>query len=622
MLIIRLYCYDSSIGKRCDNCFESDVRLLSCKGCGKMFYCDKTCQTIDWASVHASECNLDYFKNPPKTDAPKIEYLRPYVIRLWAHLRRNPAKYLQPFLLYNGNIATFTDVLNREEGPFKDTLIETLAEEMSLALQKEGVPESECPKELLRKLGLVWSMYSYPIPMEGDTCYIGTGIYIQPLAFTHSCAPTAFTNFHDLGFMEIRAIAPIPKGTQPTISLFHSYSHINFTQRSVHLVTLHRIHCKCLICNAERANGDLINYTRLRNLMEGQLYARTYEEYLCMHNELLPMLRRIYYEFDPRITFRFVNAVINLNKLQAPYGLMERVLDEAEAHLLITKGKHHYDYGMVERERETARYIEQERRRFAIENQRKQKLAGKSKAERSTYVKDERDVDEIVRELEGTGDSKKDSSSEDQSKCKGKKKRKRNNNKNKKQTDQKNGQEAGNDIKERECKEPEEDHNISKADDDHSKGILEGDKESKAKKRRERKKRTKEKNTSNCECDSQSQVVSEVSLEGVHDVETEIDEVESSNDQSGSSRNANDQNNDHEVLDAQQLRTEAYRRKNISRNKDILRDEVGKVKANNNPYPTPEEMEEMYRLLDEIAPSVEFNFKNKPSGRILKIKVE
>jgi hypothetical protein len=187
---------------------------------------------------------------------------------------------------------------------------------------------------------------AFSILDEHESERIGTGVYIEPSTFNHSCKPNAFYWIKGTE-MQIRAFGPIPEGQDPTISYISS--HMNREDRRKVLLERYHFICSCEKC---ASHGDVdIDYDNLNSILttlKDPVTAMTlsWSQLYRMHEKVVPLLENIYHKYDDRITNQFKRMVgYGLERESGVHkGQLKELIAEAEDRLFTTYGVEHPDY--------------------------------------------------------------------------------------------------------------------------------------------------------------------------------------------------------------------------------------------------------------------------------------
>jgi len=347
----------SQKGLICDGCFnfkapKERCSLKRCVGCTFMYYCSRDCQKEDWKNGHKIECGSKTFKNSFE-DKRSVEF-RCQLIRGLAVLKLNPEMATKEFPVFDGTTRCFNDLSTHvkysESSPIHQVCVQLAQEVTAEGLGHEDLKGNKI--NILKMAGIL-ATHAFAIYNKGETAKLGLGIYIEPSIFNHSCRPNA--KFSTKGTrMEIRALAPIKKGEEPFISFIAR--HMDKKDRRA-LLKSRNLDCHCNLCETEEDGA--VDYQKLNDLIDffnlgvaGMPTSNTWKQILAKHEEVIEMMKKIYNEYDDRVTNQYgrvVYTLINLGKCNLNYPKIKEVVDRARIQLKITYGEDHTDYEQFER---------------------------------------------------------------------------------------------------------------------------------------------------------------------------------------------------------------------------------------------------------------------------------
>jgi hypothetical protein len=230
-----------------------------------------------------------------------------------------------------------------------------LCKEIVKNLNNEPAFKEYNPNNLLNyfiKLSGIFKTNAFCIYNEDKTVPIGAGIYIETSVFDHSCKPTAF--FSTSGTkMQIRAIGDVLSNQKPFIS--YILAHTGKEARQKFLKQRYNFECKC-----ERCENDIeernVNFDRIAQLLDSQSSQETtcgsWRIVLKVHNELLRNFRKLYHEYDERITNQYYWTFSVISKLssEVPKKVLNSISLETRDHLQTTYGSDYVECKKFEKQ--------------------------------------------------------------------------------------------------------------------------------------------------------------------------------------------------------------------------------------------------------------------------------
>ena len=303
-----------------------------------MEYCGRECQKEDWKSGHKHECQSLAFKT---YDGLNLE-LKYQLFRIWARLKE-PGLGDKPCLLYDGSTRTFNSLLSHANKHMDNPRLVIECQRIVSALSLE---DPSVTLELFVNYFGTLQTNAFSILDEHESERIGTGVYIEPSVFNHSCKPTAFYWIHGTE-MQVRAFGPIPHGEEPCIS--YIASHMDREERRKVLLERYNFECHCSKCEIQ-TDADIdydnlnSNLTTLKDPVT--MMQLSWNQMFEMHEKVVPLLEKIYHKYDDRITNQYKRMVdyALARQHQIPKGQLTQLIQETEHRLFITYGPDHPDY--------------------------------------------------------------------------------------------------------------------------------------------------------------------------------------------------------------------------------------------------------------------------------------
>ena len=320
-----------------------------------MFYCNKTCQSKDWKIGHQLECHSVFFKSDSPIFPAAIQDFKYRILRLFFLLRAKPKLSQKQYKIYDGTSRCFENLLSHHKHVKEDSEFVRLCNEIVGNLKKETICKNDEANELMEHLLTLSGIFktnAFCIYNEDKTERLGAGVYIETSVFDHSCKPTAF--FVECGTqMQIRAIGPIRVNETPLIS--YILAHNDRETRQTILKQRYNFACHCERCENPIAEKD-IDFDRMSQLLESQSHfaesETNWKVVLKTHNELVQNFRKMYHEYDERITnqFYWIFTVLVSKKSEIPNKVFDNLVQETRSRLLTTYGSQYIDYKNFEKQ--------------------------------------------------------------------------------------------------------------------------------------------------------------------------------------------------------------------------------------------------------------------------------
>ena len=241
-------------GTRCDGCFR---KLDKRKGpmvcdCKFAYFCSADCRTAD--ALHSEECRILQRRGKcPTSDIAR------YVLRAVLKIRSGG---LSEADLVPGNpeprhffhlVDHFDDIL--EHSGHRRNLIEDIYTEILDFMGEEEAPD---PDYFLTIYGRI-AVNSFSIIDGTEQDSIGSGLYLGPSIFDHSCVPNAAASFLPDRTIVIRALEDFPE--RDYSKFFITYIDLmDFTgHRRNHLKTNYYFLCQCPRCSDDKSDRDMFS---------------------------------------------------------------------------------------------------------------------------------------------------------------------------------------------------------------------------------------------------------------------------------------------------------------------------------------------------------------------------
>jgi SET and MYND domain-containing protein len=186
-------------GFHCDWCTETKS-LKKCSRCKFVFYCSKECQKSDW-EFHKIECKgISSISPQVPTDTVRL-ILRLLVNKTMANKMVLPRGMKWGLDLLTTNAPRYSEEL-KEILSHQIMGVKILTQDSSISFKMEDAFEIACK--------LVSNTFSL-LNWEMNT--IGSGVYLMPSLFNHSCNPNVIAIFDGFN-LKLRTIRPVESGHQ------------------------------------------------------------------------------------------------------------------------------------------------------------------------------------------------------------------------------------------------------------------------------------------------------------------------------------------------------------------------------------------------------------------------
>ncbi|XP_064458542.1 histone-lysine N-methyltransferase SMYD3-like isoform X2 [Ornithodoros turicata] len=229
-------------GILCDHCLNRQEKLLRCSRCKITYFCDRSCQVAAWPD-HKVECTR-LKEVAPKVPSPAARQFAKILVKL---KERSPTEITESIFTQK---RSFHDLMSNVEHIEKDP--ERMEQFMQLwctvrtFIGEEWLPPVEMGLEIFGKM--VINSYSICDYHNYD---VGTGLYIGPSIFDHSCAPNAQAVF-DGRKMILRAIRNIACDTLDDIRICYVDLLELQRERAAKLRQQYYFDCDCSRCAADQ----------------------------------------------------------------------------------------------------------------------------------------------------------------------------------------------------------------------------------------------------------------------------------------------------------------------------------------------------------------------------------
>jgi SET and MYND domain-containing protein len=242
-------------GSRCEGCFKRfDKNSAIICDCKFAYFCNDECRKSD--TLHVEECRL--LKKSGK--GPTSDIAR-YLLRAILKIRSGglsegdvvpgssePRKFFHL-------VDHFDDILERSD--HRTDLIEHIYTEVLDFMGEEDAPD---PDYFLSIYGRI-AVNSFSIVDGPEQDSIGSGLYLGPSIFDHSCMPNAAASFMPDRTIVIRALDDFPERNfgQFFITYIDLMDHVE--HRRNHLFRNYYFLCQCARCSDQDSEKDMFTMT-------------------------------------------------------------------------------------------------------------------------------------------------------------------------------------------------------------------------------------------------------------------------------------------------------------------------------------------------------------------------
>ncbi|KAG9445810.1 hypothetical protein H6P81_011938 [Aristolochia fimbriata] len=226
---------NSQHGLRCDGCLKS-TNLKKCSKCWMVWYCGISCQKSEW-KVHQLECEALV-----KLSEDRRKMLTPTIclmIRLLLRRELQSKKVISTTADNNFQLVESLMAHISEIGEQKLVLYAQMANLVSLVLPSLELNLKEVAHDFSK---LACNAHTI---CDSELRPIGTGLYPVISIINHSCLPNSVLVFEEK-IAVVRAVSPIPEGTEVTISYIETAASTETRQKA--LKEQYLFTCKCPRC--------------------------------------------------------------------------------------------------------------------------------------------------------------------------------------------------------------------------------------------------------------------------------------------------------------------------------------------------------------------------------------
>ncbi|CAI9108877.1 OLC1v1008578C1 [Oldenlandia corymbosa var. corymbosa] len=230
---------------KCEWCFSSS-NLKKCSACKVVWYCGRSCQTMDW-KLHSLECQVLC-----EVDKSRLTSLTPSIrLMVKLFLRRKLQKE-------KGILSTSTDNYNLVEAlvsHMSDINEEQLVSYAQMANLVNLILQSE-PDVNIKEIAVNFSRLACNAHTicDAELRPVGTGLYPVISLINHSCLPNSVLVF-DGRVAVVRSLQYIPKGSEVLISYIETAASTMTRQKS--LKEQYFFTCTCTRCKEVGQHSDI-----------------------------------------------------------------------------------------------------------------------------------------------------------------------------------------------------------------------------------------------------------------------------------------------------------------------------------------------------------------------------
>ncbi|XP_021737875.1 histone-lysine N-methyltransferase ASHR1-like isoform X1 [Chenopodium quinoa] len=226
---------DSSGASRCEVCFCS-AKLKKCSACHFVWYCGSTCQKSDWM-FHRVECQA-----LSKLEKERLKHLTPSIrlmVKLYLRKKLQDEKVIPTTVTDNYNLVEALVSHMTEIDDKQLVLYAQMANLVHVILQWPGLKLKEVAENFSK---LACNVHSI---CDSELRPLGIGLYPVISIINHSCLPNAVLMFEGKQAV-VRAVQPIPKGTEVLISYIETAGSTMTRQKA--LKEQYLFSCSCPRC--------------------------------------------------------------------------------------------------------------------------------------------------------------------------------------------------------------------------------------------------------------------------------------------------------------------------------------------------------------------------------------
>ncbi|XP_054165826.1 N-lysine methyltransferase SMYD2-A-like [Oppia nitens] len=328
----------------CDYCLRFSNHLKKCSKCGKLNYCDQTCQRHDWP-FHKLECPVISKYKLLNFEKQGYDYMQRMVLRLYLMCVSKPELLNRQFPLHNGLYRS----LNNMESHSKE--IEPTKAFEGIVNYFKLYSINGYDRQLLLKLYGILQINAFGIDSydeERGICHCASGLYIEGSVFDHNCQSNACASGEGL-ILEIRALRDI--NIDEVITIDYIQNILPKEERHSILMDRYYFKCQCFKCQSDfDEKFDFQKFNKLQK--ESEIIDSSISAVNCRTRH--EFVRQYYPHFHPNYTYFLYESLkyklsllrtnhnLNANKIQH-----KKLVKEVKDNMKVTHGLNHTFYKML-----------------------------------------------------------------------------------------------------------------------------------------------------------------------------------------------------------------------------------------------------------------------------------
>lgn len=322
--------------------------LKRCAICSSFYYCNKTCQSIDWKSHHKyDECK--YYSIAFANDI--LQYMTTmdrFLLRLYLKLTIvDPGLYERELSIFNGSSRSFHSLMDHREDIENDENRVDAIQHILTIFNSLGLPNIDSDKII----SLYGKITTNGFELGSECNNIASGFYVESAVFDHSCSPNAAIVFDSKKShrCQVRAIKNIFENEE----IFISYINLRMIRedRLKILKSNYYFDCHCEKC--ESNNSDVYD-SMIMEINESMEKYDSLQDGDPNEVKILmsvdSLLEKVYQGYHPDYTMhimRLVKAIKYSNiafKGMKRNGNYSKIWNKMIQHVTITHGVDHTFY--------------------------------------------------------------------------------------------------------------------------------------------------------------------------------------------------------------------------------------------------------------------------------------